>query len=263
MDSSQISAVISDMDGVLWQGDTALPGLTDFFDTLQHFGIPYVLATNNSSKTRADYVAKLAKLGVYDVAEGQIVTSGTATASYLRAHYPVDTPVHVIGSDSLRHVVREAGYTLTDGDETRVVVAGLDWQLTYEKLKRASVLIRRGADFIGTNPDATYPTSEGPVPGTGTLLAALQTASGRAPVIVGKPHPPMYEAALALLGKPAAHTLMIGDRLDTDISGAAALGLATALVLTGISSRGDIDAHIRPDAVFDNLPALLEALWRR
>jgi 4-nitrophenyl phosphatase len=260
MNFSDISGVVSDMDGVLWQGDEPLPGLIEFFDFLRARNIPYVLATNNSSKTRADYVSKLAGMGVIDVPEARIVTSGTATASYLLAHYPVDTPIHVFGSDSLRHVVREAGYTLTDDEDARVVVAGLDWDLTYAKLKRAHYLIHRGADFIGTNPDTTYPAPGGPVPGTGSLIAALRAATGREPVIIGKPFSPMYEAALKLLKTPANKTLMIGDRLDTDISGAVTLGMPTALVLTGISTRADLNGGVQPDGVFDGLPALIGAL---
>lgn len=255
-----VRAVISDMDGVLWQGDMALPGLSEFFEWLNVRGIPYMLATNNSSKTRADYVNKLAALGVRDVPQERIVTSGTATAAYLLAHYPTDTPIHVFGSDSLRYVVREAGYRITEDDDARVVVAGLDWQLTYEKLRRAAYLIRKGADFIGTNPDTTYPTPDGPVPGTGSLIAAISAATGRQPVIMGKPYPPMYEAALLALDVPAEHALMIGDRLDTDIYGAAALGLQTALVLTGISTRADINGDAQPTAVFAGLPDLLKAL---
>lgn len=259
---SEIRAIISDMDGVLWAGNTALPGLSAFFDWLRAREIPYMLATNNSSKTRADYVAKLAKLGVHDVPEDRIVTSGTATASYLLTHYPTNTPIHVFGSDSLRYVVRQAGYRLTDDGDARVVVAGLDWELTYDKLRRATKLIRAGADFIGTNPDTTYPTPDGPVPGTGSLIAALRAASGREPIIIGKPYPPMYEAALRALDVPAENTLMIGDRLDTDISGAVALGLQTALMLTGISTRADLNLNgvVQPDAIYDDLPDLLQAL---
>jgi HAD superfamily hydrolase (TIGR01457 family) len=260
MDFSDISGIVSDMDGVLWQGDESLPGLIEFFDLLREREIPYVLATNNSSKTRADYVSKLAGMGVLDVPEARIVTSGTATVSYLLAHYPTDTPIHVFGSDSLRLVVREAGYPLTNDEDARVVVAGLDWDLTYAKLRLAHTLIRRGADFIGTNPDTTYPAPGGPVPGTGSMLASLRASTGREPVIIGKPFAPMYEAALSVMGTPINRTLMIGDRLDTDISGAVTLGMRTALVLTGISTRADLNDGLRPDGVFDGLPGLIGAL---
>lgn len=259
MDFSGIKAVVSDMDGVLWRGDTPLPGLGLFFDTLRARGLRYVLATNNSSKTQADYVRKLAQMGVTGIPETAIVTSGTATADYLRAHYPAGTRVHVFGAEGLSAVIAAAGFTLADSD-VRVVVAGLKWNLTYDDLKIASRLIMAGADFVGTNPDATYPLADGLAPGAGSMIAALQTASGRTPVIVGKPHLPMFEAALAALQTTPAETLMVGDRLNTDIAGAAACGLRTALVLTGIATAADINGGIRPDAVFDGLPALVEAL---
>ncbi len=259
MDFSGIKAVISDMDGVLWRGDTALPGLRLFFDTLRARGLPFALATNNSSKTQADYVRKLARLGVPGVPETAIITSGTATADYLRAHYPPGARVHVFGADGLRAVIAAAGFTLADSD-VQAVVAGLKWDLTYDDLKRASRLIMAGADFIGTNPDATFPLPDGLAPGAGSMIAALRTASGREPIIVGKPHAPMFEAALAALHSAPAETLMIGDRLDTDIAGAAACGLRTALVLTGVSTAADLNGSAQPDAVFDSLPALVEAL---
>lgn len=259
MDFVGIKAVISDMDGVLWRGDAALPGLHLFFDTLRARGLRFVLATNNSTKTQADYVRKLAQLGVPNIPETAIITSGTATASYLRAHYPSGTRVHVFGAGGLRTLIAAAGFTLADSD-VRAVVAGLKWDLTYDDLKRASRLIMAGADFIGTNPDATFPLPDGLAPGAGSLIAALRTASGREPIIIGKPHAPMFEAALAALGSAPAETLMIGDRLDTDIAGAAACGLRTALVLTGVATAADLNGSVQPDAVFDSLPALVEAL---
>jgi 4-nitrophenyl phosphatase len=259
VDFSGIKAVVSDMDGVLWRGDMPLPGLVPFFEALRARGLPFVLATNNSSKTQADYVRKLAGMGVTGVAEAAIVTSGTATAAYLKMHYPAGTRVHVFGAEGLCAVIAAAGFTLADSD-VRVVVAGLKWNLTYDDLKTASRLVRAGADFIGTNPDATFPLPDGLAPGAGSMIAALQTAAGREPLIIGKPHPPMFEAALAALGTAPADTLMIGDRLNTDIVGAAACGLRTALVLTGITTAADINGSVRPDAVFDGLPPLVDAL---
>lgn len=259
MDFSSIKAVISDMDGVLWRGDTPLPGLARFFETLRARGLPFVLATNNSSKTQADYVRKLAGMGVTGIPEAAIVTSGTATAAYLQAHYPPGTRVHVFGGEGLSAVIAAAGFTLAD-TAARVVVAGMKWNLTYDDIKVASRLIAAGADFIGTNPDATFPLADGLAPGAGSMIAALQTAAGRAPLIIGKPHPPMFEAALAALHTAPAATLMIGDRLNTDIAGAAACGLRTALVLTGISTAAEANDGVQPDAVFDGLPALVDAL---
>lgn len=261
MSYSDIQAIISDMDGVFWRGDVPLPGLSEFFDLLNRRQIPFVLATNNSSKTRQDYVHKLAKMGVPNVPADSIVTSATATAAYVARHYGTDTLVHVFGSDSLRQMMRDAGFRLTDNGDARVVVAGINWELTYDDLKRTAFLIRGGADFIGTNSDTTFPSPEGPMPGTGSMLAALEAATGVTPTVIGKPHPHMFEAALALLGTTPAQTLMIGDRLNTDITGAVNLGLRTAMVLTGISTAAEVrESDIQPDAVYDDLPSLVEAL---
>ncbi len=260
MTISDIRAVVSDMDGVLWRGDDPLPGLGEFFGLLRRRALPWALATNNSSKTRADYVRKLAGMGVPGVPARNIVTSGTATAAWLARHYARGTRVHVFGGDGLREELRAAGFCMADED-VAVVVAGLKRDLSYDDLFRASHLIREGARFIGTNPDTTFPVAEGIAPGAGSLLAALQAASGVEPLIIGKPHAPMFEAALELLGSAPAQTLMIGDRMDTDIPGAAGVGMRTALVLTGIATRAELEGSpLRPDLVCDSLKALVAVL---
>jgi 4-nitrophenyl phosphatase len=260
MEFSAIRGVIIDMDGVLWRGDVSLPGLVPFFEMLRARSIPFVLATNNSSRAPESYAQKLANMGVPDVLPEQIITSGTAAASYLGMHYPPGTRVHVLGGDGLRQVMTEAGFTLAD-DDAGVVVVGLDPALTYDKLKRAAFLIRGGASFIATNDDATFPTPEGLAPGAGSLVAALVTATDRQPdAIMGKPHAPMYEAALRLLETPPTTTLMIGDRLNTDIEGAQRIRLRTAIVLTGVSTRAEVDASpVKPDGIYADLGALLAA----
>jgi 4-nitrophenyl phosphatase len=260
MDFSDIKAVIMDMDGVLWTGDVALPGMADFFEFLRARSIPFALATNNSGKSPATYVEKLAKLGVQDVHDQQIVTSGTATAAYLQTRYAPGTPIHVLGGDGLRQVTAAAGFTLVDEGAAAVVV-GLDPQLTYEKLKRAALLIRAGADFIATNQDMTIPVPEGLAPGAGSLVAALRASTEQEPIVtIGKPGAPMFESALRVVGTLPQHTLMIGDRLNTDIEGAVILGLKTALVLTGVSSRVDAEVAARPpNGVYDGLLALMNA----
>lgn len=260
MNFSDIEAVIMDMDGVLWTGDIALPGMADFFVQLRRRGIPFALATNNSGKSPATYVQKLAKLGVPDVSDEQIVTSGTATATYLQSCYQPGTAIHVLGGDGLRQVTEAAGFTLADEGAAAVVV-GLDPQLTYEKLKRAALLIRGGADFIATNQDMTIPVLEGLAPGAGSLVAALRASTEQEPIVtIGKPGAPMFESALRVVGTLPQHTLMIGDRLNTDIEGAVLLGLQTALVLTGVSTRADADVAVRPPhGVYDNLVGLMDA----
>lgn len=262
MKFSSIAAVITDMDGVLWRGDEPLPGIVELFDWFKESGTPFALATNNSSKTPADYAAKLARMGVQDIPESSIVTSATATAAYMRAHYPSGARLHVVGMSSLRTALEDAGFELYDdtAEPVQAVVSGVDFELTYDKLRRAAFHIRAGADFVGTNPDKTFPTPDGLTPGAGSILAALATATDRQPLIIGKPGRPMFDAALALLQTPADQTLMIGDRLDTDIDGARDAGLRTALVFTGITQPDDLtQGDSWPDAAYEDLPALLKA----
>jgi 4-nitrophenyl phosphatase len=259
LDLSAIDAVVSDMDGVLWRGDVALPGLTGFFDLVRRRRLPIVLASNNSSRSRAEYVAKLRHLGVAPVAAEEIITSRTAMVEYLVSRYTPGTGVYVIGSDGLAAAIREVGFRV--GEAASVVVVGIDFALGYDKLRRASLLIREGADFLGTNGDLTLPSPQGLVPGNGAILAAIEAATGRAPTVIGKPSRPMFESALRLLGAAAGRTLMLGDRLDTDIAGAQAAGLRTALLLTGVATRAAAAAPgaTVPDAIFAGLPDLLAA----
>jgi 4-nitrophenyl phosphatase len=260
MEFSTINGVILDMDGVLWRGDEPLPGMADLFQFFRSRGIRFVLATNNSANSPADYVGKLARMGINSVNEQQIVTSGTAAVNYLQMHFPSGTNVHVLGGDGLKELIAGAGYALAD--DAQVVVAGIDTALTYDKLKRAALLIRKGANFIGTNADVTIPVPDGLAPGAGSILAALRAATDCAPIIMGKPNAPMFEAALRVLNTDAAHAIMIGDRLQTDILGAQAVGMRAALVLTGVTSQDDLNASpILPDAVYNGLPELVAA-WR-
>ena len=258
MDFSSITGVIMDMDGVLWRGTQPLPGVASFFDFMRQRGLAYALASNNSSRTPADYDVKLRQMGIEGVDESQIVTSGTATVDYLREHYAAGSAVYVVGMDGLRAMIRAAGFIVAD--EAKIVVAGIDFDLTYATLKRATYLIRAGADFIGTNGDVTFPLPDGLAPGAGSILAAITTATDVAPIVIGKPHAPMFAAALHALGTTAATTLMIGDRLNTDIEGAQQAGLPTVLVLTGVTKRSDLAGNsITPDGVYDDLPALMAA----
>jgi 4-nitrophenyl phosphatase len=262
MKFSSIAGLISDMDGVLYRGDTVLPGVHELFEWLNERGIPYVLATNNSSRTRAEYVSKLAQMGIPGVPENAVVTSAVATADYMRQRYPAGTRVYVLGMLGIREALTEAGFDLDagSGEPVEVVVSGIDLNLTYDKLKQAALYIRAGADFIGTNGDVTLPNADGMIPGAGSLLAALQAATGRAPTIIGKPHAPMFEASLHTLGLPAENVLMLGDRLDTDILGAKRLNIHTALLFTGVSQPEDqIRENIWADVAYEDMPAFLRA----
>ncbi len=255
---ADVQAVVMDMDGVLWRGEEAFDGLTPFFDFLHDQAIAFALATNNSTQTVGAYVERLNSLG-YRVTPENVVTSAVATAEYIRAHYPADARVHILGETGLVEAMREAGYESVDADAD-VVVVGMDRALTYEKLKRATYLIRQGARFIGTNADVTFPMPDGLAPGAGSILAALQASTGQQPLVIGKPEPIMFELTITRLGAPAEKTLMVGDRLETDIVGAQRAGLRTALVWSGVTTPQMLAASgLQPDLVLDDLRALHRA----
>jgi len=261
LDLRTIRAVMFDMDGVLYRGPRALPGVNQIFAFLSQRGLPFACVTNNAARTSAQVSAALAALGIAVPAE-RIVTSSVATDTYLRSVAPRGTGVYAIGMAGLHEPLFGDGYFVLDEQGPHFVVVGLDTDLTYAKLRVACLAIRAGATFIGTNPDRTFPADDGIVPGAGALLAALTTATDQQPVIIGKPAAAMFESTLKLLAAEPATTLMVGDRYDTDIAGAANAGLRTAMVLTGISTRAEGEAgHPPPDLIVDDLPALLE-LWR-
>jgi len=237
-----MKAFIIDMDGVLWLGSKPLPGLVEFFDTLRQLDAVYVLATNNASSTAGQYVTKLANMGV-SVAAGQILTSGMATAHYLAQHYPpADTKVFVVGEDGATLPLLSHGFTLTGLYEkgADIVVCGKDATLTWDKLATASINIREGAKFFGTNADTSLPTEHGVTLGNGAILKALEVATGVSPIVIGKPEPIFYQQAMALLNAKPEHTVAIGDRLETDILGAVRTGISSLMVLTGISDEKDL-----------------------
>ena len=254
------TALVIDMDGVLWHGETPLPGLNDFFDTLRGLELPFVLATNNAMKVAEDYTQKLANFGV-EVASERILTSSEATASYLKRTYPDVQEVYVVGEQGLHRAVKEQGFSIVspeavrNGASAQVVVTGLAREsLTYELVAMASLLVRHGAELVATNADSSYPTELGMMPGAGALLAVITTSTGAEPTVIGKPNAAMFEEALERLGSAAQDTAMIGDRLGTDIKGAKAAGMQTVLVLSGVSSRDDIDSSgISPDFVFEDI----------
>lgn len=256
----QIKALISDMDGVLWRGSQPLPGMSDFFALLFARKLGFVLATNNSSRTQGDYVEKLATMGVSGVEPRHIVTSGTATVSFLKSQYAAGARIHVLGGPGLKRMLAEAGYKLVDTG-AEAVVCGIDFDLTYDKARTATLLIRAGARFIGTNPDPSFPAPEGLVPGAGSIIALIKAASGQSPTVIGKPARGMFDEALRQLGARPEETLMIGDRISTDIAGAQALGIKTALVMTGVETVESVrESEVQPDMVFAGLPELIEAL---
>ncbi|MGC9393809.1 MAG: HAD-IIA family hydrolase [Anaerolineae bacterium] len=262
VDFGAVKGVICDMDGVLWRGETPLPGLHDFFALLESQSIGYVLATNNASKTPEQYVEKLARMGI-ETSTDHVLNSATAAADYLATQAAPGTPVYAIGGPGTREALRLHGFVLTEGDHADYVVVGWDRELTWKKLATATLCIRGGAGFIATNPDRTFPMEDGLVPGNGAQVAALMTATDVTPVIAGKPGPLLYEGALARMGVAPEETLVVGDRLDTDILGGLRLGMPTALVLSGITHLDELTASpIHPDIIFDDLAALVQA-WQK
>ena len=252
-----IRYLIIDMDGVLYHESNPMPGLVEFFGFLRGRGIRFVLATNNSTRTPQQFVEKMASMGV-QLTTADLVTSSLATAAHLREIASPGTPVYTVGQVGLTTALQEAGFLL-DSHRAKFVVAGLDTSVTYAKLRTATLLIRQGAAFIGTNPDATLPTPEGLAPGAGSILAAIQTATGVAPKIIGKPEPTMYRQAMARLGANPADTAALGDRLETDILAAQRTGVLSLLVLSGATNRALLaGSAIQPDLVFEDITDLRE-----
>jgi 4-nitrophenyl phosphatase len=254
----KLEGFVVDMDGVLWRGPEPMRGLVAFFDVLGRRGLPYVLATNNSTSSIGQYVDKLARFGVH-VPRERIVTSAYATADFLLEREP-GAPVYMIGEEGLEEALESRGFRLTT-DDAHFVVVGLDRGITYQKLATAMDLIEKGARFIGTNPDRTLPTPDGLRPGAGTMLAAIAAASGVEPLIVGKPEGPMIQQALRVLGTDRERTAMVGDRLETDILGGKKAEIKTILVLSGVTRCEElIESDIQPDWVLDDIGALAAAL---
>lgn len=233
-DITQIRALILDMDGVLVCSGQPIGDLAAIFGEIYRRGYQVVLGTNNSTRSAAQFAEYLCSLGA-PLAPWQVVNSSEAVAYYLKQNFPSGGPVFVIGESGLLEPLVEQGF-YQDASEPLAVVVGLDRNLTYEKLTRANLLIRKGTPFIGTNPDLTMPTPEGQAPGAGSIIGLLRLASGVEPVLIGKPEPWIYKVALERLQIPLAQALVVGDRLETDIAGAQKLGCPSALVLTGVST---------------------------
>lgn len=256
---ADITHLIIDMDGVLYRGDQAMPDLVEFMAFLREHHITFTLATNNSTRTSEEYAEKLAHMGV-QVSPAEILVSGQATARYLAREYPRGTRVHVFGMPSLKKAMTDEGFVLAD-ENVEIVVGSMDRAITYEKLKRATLLIRGGARFISTNLDPTYPCEEGLAPGTGTMVVALETASGVKSFPIGKPEPTMYQLAMEQMGARPETTAAIGDRADTDILGGKRAGLYTICVLSGSSNREEAEA-MGSDLILDDIAHLLKT-WQQ
>lgn len=258
---SPLRALILDMDGVLWRDQEPIGDLPTIFSRIAARGLRVLLATNNATRSVVSYLQKLAGFGV-TLEPWQIITSAQATAQHLKTQHPEGGPVFVVGETGLIEILREKGFTPTsDASPVHTVVAAMDRHLTYEKLAQATLLIRAGATFVGTNPDRSFPTPVGLVPGAGSILALLETASDVSPLIIGKPGPIMYQQALERLGTSPEETLAVGDRLETDILGGQNTQCKTGLVLSGVTTREQAHAwDPQPDWLAPDLATLLEQI---
>jgi HAD superfamily hydrolase (TIGR01450 family) len=253
--------VLIDLDGCVWVGGEATPGAADAIAAVRAAGKALAFVTNNSRLSPEEYVRKLWSLGI-QASVGEVVTAGSALQFEL-SERPAGTPAYVIGSPAIFRHVKDAGQRIVNGtagapQAELVVVAGHE-DLDFGELRDATQALLAGAEMIATDRDAAYPSEHGMAPGTGALVAALEYASGQSALVVGKPQPSLFRTALDRLGEGPA--LVIGDRLDSDLEGAAAAGLDAAIVLTGMSTRAQAAAAVDPApvAVADDLRALLLA----
>ncbi|MGB6244141.1 HAD-IIA family hydrolase [Gordonia sp. (in: high G+C Gram-positive bacteria)] len=246
---------LMDMDGVLISEERLIPGADALIAELRDRQTPFSVLTNNSIRTPRDLRARLLASGL-DVPEANIWTSALATAQFLRSQRP-EGSAYVVGESGLTTALHDIGYVLTDADPDYVVL-GETRTYSFEAITTAIRLVERGSRFIATNPDATGPSSSGPLPATGAVAALITRATDREPYYVGKPNPLMMRSALRRIGAHSENTLMIGDRMDTDVVSGLEAGLQTILVLSGISTRESVEAYpFRPTRVIESVAELV------
>jgi NagD protein len=249
---------LTDMDGVLVHEDQALPGAREFLQRLVERGRRFLVLTNNSIYTPRDLSARLARADL-DVPEASIWTSALATADFLGEQIPGGS-AYTIGEAGLTTALHEIGYVLTDTDPDYVVL-GETRTYSFEAITHAIRLVSAGARFIATNPDVTGPTPEGPLPATGSVAALITKATGVEPYFVGKPNPMMFRSAMNRIHAHSESTMMVGDRMDTDIVAGIEAGLDTILVLTGSTSAEQVNRFpFRPGRVLASIADAIELI---
>jgi phosphoglycolate/pyridoxal phosphate phosphatase family enzyme len=274
--------LLVDLDGVLYRGADPVPGVAEVLAARARAGDDVVYVTNNSMHYGGDYVPRLRAMGA-PVEDGRVVSSARATAIWLREHHADVRRVLVLGGGGLERELRDVGFDVVtsahaatrasqeglDGFDAAggpdAVVVGLDPQFTYLRLAVAADCVRRGAQFVATNRDSVYPTERGLRPGAGSLVAAVEIASGVAPVVIGKPGPHLLEAAAHAVGRRPEEAVMIGDSIGTDIAAGQAVGCRSVLMLTGVSTREELEAlpdDQRPTEVAADADELAAALTR-
>ncbi|MBV6394773.1 MAG: Acid sugar phosphatase [Anaerolineales bacterium] len=259
---NNIHSLIIDMDGVLWRDAAPIGDLPTIFARIRERGLKFVFATNNSTKTPEQYLEKLADLGV-TIEAWQVITSALGAARMIEKEIPAGAPVFVIGEEGIKAALREQGFKILHTDhaeKAQAVVMGIDREITFAKMREATLLVRRGIPFYATNPDQTFPTPRGEIPGAGAWISVVVTATGIEPTYAGKPFPFLMEMSLERLGTKKENTLVVGDRLETDIAAGQAVGCPTALVLSGVSTREQAEAwKPTPSFIVKDLEALIGA----
>ncbi|RTE02227.1 TIGR01457 family HAD-type hydrolase [Paenibacillus whitsoniae] len=250
-----------DLDGTLYRGHERIPGAAEFIQWLQDAQLPYLLVTNNSSRTPEAVAEHLQGLGIA-VPAAAVYTSAQAAAQYLTEQGRARS-VHMIGEAGLQLALEEAGFAVGGTTVCDYVVQGIDRSFSYAKLTEAVRQLAGGAAYVLTNPDRLLPSDGGLMPGAGTLAAAITAASGVEPVVIGKPSPIIMAYAIERLGLPAADVWVIGDNVHTDIRGGAVAGCLTALVLTGVATPDNVEAQlasagVTPDRVCRDLFDFIE-----
>ena len=254
-DHRPVETWLTDMDGVLVHEEDAIPGAAEFITALEQSGRPFLVLTNNSIFTPRDLRARLLRSGI-DVPEQAIWTSALATAQFLAEQRPGGS-AYVVGEAGLTTAMHDVGYVMTDRDPDYVVL-GETRTYSFEAITRAIRLIEKGARFIATNPDPSGPSPAGTLPATGSVAALISTATGRQPYYIGKPNPLMMRSALNRLDAHSETTIMVGDRMDTDIISGLEAGLRTVLVLTGSTSSEQVEHFpYRPSRIVDSVADLV------
>jgi 4-nitrophenyl phosphatase len=257
---ANIKALILDMDGVVWRGDAPIGDLPATFRHIRERGLKFVFATNNSTKTSQQYVSRLTGFGV-DAEPWQVVTSSQSVAHAVAQQFLPGSKVFMIGEDGLRIPLEQEGFeilSVDDAVQAQVVVMGYDRAITFQKAVEATLLVRKGIPFYATNPDKTFPTPRGQVPGAGAWTSVITTATNVEPIVAGKPFPFLMELSLERLGTRLENTLVVGDRLETDVAAGQAVGCPTALVLSGVSTREQADQwNPKIDYVVEDLATLI------
>jgi NagD protein len=254
LELEDISSVLTDMDGVLVHEQHVIPGAADFIDQLESAGIGYMVFTNNSRFTARDLSARLATIGL-KVSPDCIWTSALATAHFLDSQRSEGT-AYVLGEAGLTTALHEVGYVLGDADPDYVVL-GETRVYSFEKITKAIRLILAGSRFIATNPDPSGPSADGILPATGAVAALISRATGVEPYYIGKPNPLMMRWALRKLDAHSEHTVMIGDRMDTDVVSGLEAGMRTILVLSGMGTVADADRYpYKPTWIVPSVAAL-------